>query len=209
MDGTEEEEEQMKITNNLSEMDSKTAKELVKEGKEGIQAEFNGVVTDTKVVEGSAAAQGQEMFTVQNLDDVSVNLSVSKYDYDKLAQGQKAEITLGDSAYKGTVARISRVATPNEKGAATISVRVDIDNPDDNIFLGVDAKAVIHAKEAKDVVTVPVEAVNIGKDGSFCYVVEDGVITRKNVTTGISSDTLAAACAVGVAMATITSTFSS
>ena len=128
------------------------------------------------------------MFTVQNLDDVSVNLSVSKYDYDKLAQGQKAEITLGDSAYKGTVARISRVATPNEKGAATISVRVDIDNPDDNIFLGVDAKAVIHAKEAKDVVTVPVEAVNIGKDGSFCYVVEDGVITRKNVTTGISSD---------------------
>ena len=36
--------------------------------------------------------------------------------------------------------------------------------------------------------TVPVEVVNIGKDGSFCYVVEDGVITKKNVTTGISSD---------------------
>ena len=185
---TAEEEEQMKITNNLSEMDSKTAKELVKEGKEGIKAQFNGVVTDTKVVEGSSAAQGQEMFTVQNLDDVSVNVSVSKYDYDKLEKGQKAEITLGDYTYHGTVARISRVATPNEKGAATISVSVNIDDPDENIFIGVDAKAVIHAKEAKNVLTVPVEVVNIGKDGSFCYVVEGGVITKKNVTTGISSD---------------------
>ena len=32
------------------------------------------------------------------------------------------------------------------------------------------------------------EVVNIGKDGSFCYVLEDGVITRKDITTGISSD---------------------
>lgn len=185
---TSEEEEKMKITNNLAEMDSKTAKELVNEAKAGIQAEFNGVVTDSKVVEGASTAQGQEMFTVQNLDDVSVNLSVSKYDYDKLAEGQKAEITLGDYTYQGTVSRISRVATPNEKGAATISVSVDIDNPDENIFIGVDAKATIHAKEAKNVLTVPMEVVNIGKDGSFCYVVEDGVIVKKNVTTGISSD---------------------
>ena len=185
---TAEEEEKMKITNNLAEIDSKTAKELVKEAKAGIQAEFNGVVTDAQVVEGTSAAQGQQMFTIQNLDDVSVNLSVSKYDYDKLAEGQRAEITLGDYTYQGTVSRISRMATPNEKGAATISVSVDIDNPDENIFIGVDAKATIHAKEAKNVLIVPTEVVNIGKDGSFCYVVEDGVITKKNVTAGISSD---------------------
>lgn len=186
---TEEEKEKMKITNNLAEIDSKTAKELINEGRSGVQAEFNGVVSDTKVVEGAAAVQGQEMFTVKNLDDVSVNLSVSKYDYDKLAEGQKATVTLGDSTYKGTVSNISRVATPNEKGAATISVSVKIENPDDNIFIGVDAKATIQAKQAKDVVTVPLEVVNIGKDGSFCYVVEDGVIKKQNVTTGISSDT--------------------
>ena len=30
---------------------------------------------------------------------------------------------------------------------------------------------------------------NIGKDGSFCYVVQDGVIVKQDVKTGISSDT--------------------
>ena len=139
---TEEEKEKMKITNNLAEIETKTAKELVIEGKKGIQAEFNGVISDSKVVEGATTTQGMEMFTIKSLDDVSVDLNISKYDYDKLEEGQKAVITIGDYTYKGTVTKISRIATPNEKGAATISVSVDIDNPDDNVFIGVDAKAV-------------------------------------------------------------------
>ena len=68
-----------------------------------------------------------------------------------------------------------------------ISATVSILNPDEDIFLGVDAKVKIHAESAENVVTLPVEAVNIGKDGSFCYVLREGVITRQNVTTGLSS----------------------
>lgn len=46
----------------------------------------------------------------------------------------------------------------------------------------------IHAAEAKNVPILPVEAVNIGKDGSFCYVVEDGEIKKKEIETGVTSD---------------------
>ena len=63
-----------------------------------------------------------------------------------------------------------------------------IDNPDEDIFLGVDAKVKIYAASAKNVVTLPVEVVNIGKEGSFCYVIEDGLVTKRNITTGISSE---------------------
>ena len=80
------------------------------------------------------------------------------------------------------------MATQNEKGASLISADVRIKNPDDDIFLGVDAKVTIHAEEADDVVVLPSEVVNIGKDGSFCYVIENGVITRRDIITGISSD---------------------
>ena len=34
-------------------------------------------------------------------------------------------------------------------------------------------------------VTLPAGVVNIGKDGSFCYVLKDGVITKQDITTGI------------------------
>ena len=95
---------------------------------------------------------------------------------------------MGDQTYQGTVTKMSHIAVQNEKGTPVISATVSIDNPNDDIFLGVDAKVKIHAASAKNVVTLPVEVVNIGKDGSFCYVIEDGLVTKRNITTGISSE---------------------
>ena len=182
------EEEKMEITNNLSELDQMSAQELVKAAKKGIKADFNGVITKVSVVEGATTALGTELFTLQNTDKINVNVNVSKYDYDKLKEGQSADITLAGKTYEGEVTSISHVATQNEKGASLISADVRIKNPDDDIFLGVDAKVTIHAEEADNVVVLPSEVVNIGKDGSFCYVIENGVITRRDITTGISSD---------------------
>lgn len=185
---TKEERKKLKVADNLSELDAKSAKELVEEGKKGITAEFNGIVSKADLKNGEAVTQGMELFTIQNTDKASVDVTLSKYDYDTVKEGQKAEITLGDNTYEGTVTRMSHIAVQNEKGTPVISATVSIDDPDNDIFLGVDAKVKIHAASAKDVVTLPVEVVNIGKDGSFCYVIENGLVTRRNITTGISSE---------------------
>ena len=175
---TAEEKEKMEITNNLSELDQMSAQELVEAAKKGIKADFNGVITKVSVVEGATTALGTELFTLQNTDKVDVNVNVSKYDYDKVKEGQSAEITLAGKTYEGEVTNISHIATQNEKGASLISADVRIKNPDEDIFFGVDAKVTIHAEEADDVVVLPAEVVNI----------ENGVITKKDITTGISSD---------------------
>ena len=185
---TEEEKEKMEITNNLSELDQMTAEELVEAARRGIRADFNGVVTKVAVVEGSTTAPGTELFTLQNTDKVDVTVNISKYDYDKVEEGQSAQITLAGKTYEGEVIKISHAATQNEKGASLIAADIRIKNPDENIFLGVDAKVTIQAQKAQNVVVLPSEVVNIGKGGSFCYVLEDGMITRKDITTGVSSD---------------------
>ena len=185
---TKEEKEKLKVTDNLSELDAKSAKELVEEGKKGITAEFNGIVSKADIKQGAAVTQGLELFTIQNTDKASVDVTLSKYDYDTVKEGQSAEITLGDNTYQGTVTKMSHIAVQNEKGTPVISATVSINDPDDDIFLGVDAKVKIHAASAKNVVTLPVEVVNIGKDGSFCYVIEDGLVTKRDITTGISSE---------------------
>lgn len=185
---TKEEKEKLKVTDNLSELDAKSAKELVEEGKKGITAEFNGIVSKADIKQGAAVTQGMELFTIQNTDKASVDVTLSKYDYDTVKEGQSAEITLGDNTYQGAVTKMSHIAVQNEKGTPVISATVSINDPDDDIFLGVDAKVKIHAASAKNVVTLPVEVVNIGKDGSFCYVIEDGLVTKRDITTGISSE---------------------
>lgn len=182
--------EKMTITSNLSELKSKNLQELLEEGRKGIQAEFKGVISDAKVTQGATITQGMELFTLQSTQDVCVEANVSKYDFDKVKEGQKAEITLGDKKYKGTVDKVSKIAIPNEKGTPLIGVSVHIDNPDDDIFIGVEAKVTIQASEAKNVPVLPVEVVNIGKEGSFCYVVNKGKIEKKDIETGVTSDSM-------------------
>ena len=85
---------------------------------------------------GSHRDSGMELFTLQSTEDVSVEISVSKNDYGKVKEGQKAEITMGSSKYSGTVTKVDKIAIPNEKGTPVIGAKVHIDNPDENIFFG-------------------------------------------------------------------------
>lgn len=185
---TDAAQEKMRISNNLAELEAKNLQELLEEGRKGIQAEFTGVISDAQVKQGATVSQGMELFTLQSTEQVCVDANISKYDFDKVKEGQKATVTLGDKEYQGTVRQISKIAITNEKGTPLIGVDVHIDNPDEGIFIGVEAKVSIQAAEAEDVPILPVEAVNIGKDGSFCYVVKDGKIAKQDVETGVTSD---------------------
>lgn len=179
--------EAMNSNNNMAELETMTVTQLLDKGRKGIQADFDGIVTKAELVQGTLASQGMELITVASNREVAVEATVSKYDYDKLQKGQKADITIGNNNYKGTVESISKVAQQNEKGSPIISCEVKVDNPDDDIFLGVEAKVSITTASVKDVIMVPINAVNTGKDSTFCYIVENGVIVKKDVETGVSS----------------------
>lgn len=187
--------EQMRTNNNLAELESKSLEELIEEGRKGITADFNGVISDKQVMEGALVSQGMQLFTLQSIDDVNVEVTLSKNVFDKVKEGQIAEITLAGQTYQGTVKKISRIASTGAAGSnqaavssASVMATVQINHPDDNIFLGVDAKVKIQAAEAKNVIILPTEAVNIGKDGTFCWVNEDGVMKKRSITTGVTSD---------------------
>jgi len=186
---TAETKAKMEIGTNLTELEAKSIEELIEEGKKGIQAEFTGVISSVMTKRGSTVAQGMELFTLESTEDVSIDIRVSKNDYAKLKEGQKAAITLAGNEYEGTVIKVDRIAMPDEKGNTTIGAKVHIDNPDANIFLGVEAKAIIKVAEATSVLVVPSEVINIGKDGAFCYVIEDGIVVKRTVETGVASTT--------------------
>lgn len=182
--------QELAANNNLSTLNAQMTKDDINEGKAGIQAAFSGVVTEVNAVSGGPAAQGSSLFTVASNENVIVDMSVTRLDLEKLEVGQSAEISLAGNTYVGTVSKLSRLAAANEKGTTVVSAQIHIDNPDDKIYLGLEAKVKVNGRKAEDVIVVPVEAVNTGKEGSFCYVVdENGTIVRKDVETGLSSVT--------------------
>ncbi len=162
--------------------------EAIAANEKGITAEFNGVITKMEAVEGKTPQEGELLFCLESLEDVAVSLSVSKYDLEKLKVGQQARITIAGREYQGEVDRIEQMATKNANGAAIVGAYIRITNPDQELFLGVEAKVVVSTGEVKGAVTIPIEAVNTDVDGQFVYVVENGIVVRKAVKTGLTTD---------------------
>ena len=179
---------QAEATKDLQALKSAEVTDAVAQVSDGIKADFAGIVTGVKPVDGSNVENGGELFTVSSIEKVCVDVSFSKSDLEKIEEGQKAVATIAGKQYEGTVTRISRAAAKNEKGASIIQGEIHIDNPDADLYLGVDARVTVEGNKAENVVMIPIEAINIGKDGSFVYVVTDGMVQKRMVTAGISSD---------------------
>lgn len=178
---------QAEASKELAALKAEKVKTAVAEVADGLKADFGGIVTDVKAVEGSVIEEGGELLTVESNEDVCVEISLSKSDLEKVREGQKAVITVVGREYEGTVTRISKSATKNEKGASVVSGEIHIDNPDADLFLGVEAKVKIEGAVAENVIAVPIESVNVGREGSFVYIIEDGALAVRNVETGIAS----------------------
>lgn len=160
----------------------------LEEAMEGVTADFNGIVTELDVNESFVTEAGTKLLKLESSDDVRVSISLSKYDLSKVKQGQKAEVTISGQTYEGTVTKINRMAEKNDSGTRLVAAEVHVENPDDNIYLGIEAKVKIHAQKSENTLIVPIAAVNTDQDGDFCYVLENGVVAIKRVTAGLTSE---------------------
>ncbi len=172
--------------NNLS---KEQASEELELAKAGVHADFNGVLTEVDAVAGQTVTEGMQIFVLQSTENMKVSVEVTKYDLSKIDVGQKAVITINGREYEGVVTRIDGMAKVNAAGASTVTADIHINNPDDAIYLGIEAKVKIESDREENVYLAPIESVNYDTKGAFCYVIENGVIVRKDVEAGISSDT--------------------
>jgi len=127
---------------------------------------------------------------VESSDHLKVNADISKYDIGKIETGQKADIIIAGNTYTGTVTEIKRLAVTDASDKATVTVSIHIDNPDEKVFLGIEAEVNIYTEEKEDSLVISKEALYSDDAGDYCYAIVDGVIVRQDITVGISSDSL-------------------
>ncbi|MGI5874226.1 MAG: efflux RND transporter periplasmic adaptor subunit [Bacillota bacterium] len=191
---------QLKENSALAEAKAAAAAEALKKGQEGVKADFDGIVISVGGVsagEGEAAAavsggymatQGGELMTVASLGGLCVDVNIAKADFSRVEEGQSAVITIDGRTYSGTVSSIGNIAQKNEKGGVVMAAQVKINDNDGAIVYGSDAKVAIEMPVVAGALVIPAEAVNISKDGSFVYILRDGVIEKRPVVTGVSAD---------------------
>ena len=98
----------MQISEDLAALATLSTEELLAKGREGMKAEFDGVIADVKAIENTDAVQGGEMFTLADMKNVDVSIEIPTEDYEKVKVGQKGNITIGSHNYNGTVQTVNR-----------------------------------------------------------------------------------------------------
>ena len=180
--------QQLSADKELSAMSYQSVEDDYNTAKQGVVAEFDGIVTECAAVPGATVASGMQLLTLESSDNVKVTFDASKNDVEKLEVGQRAEVTISGNVYEGEVSKIDRMATVNASNTPMVGVEITLKNPDENIILGLDAKLTVYTDNAENALLIPVEIINADKDGDFLYVVENGVVVKKSIVCGISSD---------------------
>ncbi len=155
--------------------------------KEGIKAEFDGIVTEINVTQGSSVPRGTKLLTLKSTSDIIIKSTVNKYDIVNIEEGQPASVSIKNRDYTGWVSRIERMTKDSGTGSG-IGIEITLDAPDEDIILGLETKSKIYTANLSEVIRIPLEALSEDEEGSYVFVAQDGKASKEFVECGIRNE---------------------
>ena len=154
----------------------------------GLSATCEGTIVEKLVDAGSYVEAGTPLFVVQPESGYKAKVMISRFDIGSVEVGQAADITIGNSVYKGEVESISPIAEMDSSNKPKVKVFVKITDEGNMPTIGLEADVKIHTMEKSEVLTVDSSAVYTDDSGSYVYVLDNGKIARRDITVGASGN---------------------
>jgi len=167
-----------------------------------VRSPFDGMVTE-KAAEvgeivapisiGGSMARGS-IVTVADWASLQAEVDVAEAQLGRVKPGQRAAITVDAIPDKVFPGKVRRILPRADRSKATVKARVDFLARDERAvlpemgvrvrFLADNAPPGVETGAVRDKVVVPKAAVQSGPDGSFVWVVSDGVASKRAVQAG-------------------------
>jgi HlyD family secretion protein len=170
-------------------------------GQTVIRASMAGTVVSVAVeagetVTGSAYGAGSTVMYLADLSAMIVRASVDEADIARVQTGQTVEVrvdALPDTLLQGRVARMARTAlagdaSGGEHEPVTFPIDIALPDPPPALRPGMSAQGSIVTEAREAVVTVPLQAVVEGRDGTYVYRLYHTLVRRTRVATGLSDE---------------------
>ncbi len=129
-----------------------------------LKSPISGTIIDKTYKQGDNLETGKQLCTIFDLSYLSFTMYVDELDIKQVEVGQKVQITadaVEGQTFEGTITKVSINGTTSQ-GATTYPVTVRIDEMGE-LLPGMNVDAAVILSEAKDVLSVPVEAVSRGE----------------------------------------------
>lgn len=151
--------------------------------KSQIRASRRGIVSAKYVEKSEYVGPGTRLYQVVDYRTVIVEAMLAETQVAGIRKDAEVEvqITALGKSFQGKVDAIVPTANPASK---TFTLRVEIDNPDLEILVGMSAVVRVTAAVHKDALVVPQSIVNESPNGRFVFVVEDSIAKKHEVRLG-------------------------
>jgi Cu(I)/Ag(I) efflux system membrane fusion protein len=148
----------------------------------------DGIVTSLSAPVGMYVKPATRVMSLVDLSRVWVQVEVFERQVDWVAEGQPAEMTLSFIPGRTWEGDVVYVYPELNKKTRTLRVRLQFDNPDENLKPNMYANVKLYSGIKQDVLSVPREAViNSGRMTRVLIAKGDGKFVPREVTTGIES----------------------
>ena len=146
-------------------------------------APIDGIVAKRLALPGEKLSLEQQVLSIVDLKRLELAGSVGTHEVGLLAPGLPVQVQVEgvDTAVAGTLARIAPAA---EAGTRSIGVIVGIDNPNESLRAGQYALASVVLADGVPRLTLPITAIGSSGGQEHVWVIADGVLARRAVTTG-------------------------
>lgn len=173
-------------------------------GYTDIRAPFDGVVVSVPVEVGQTINANQTTPTLVNIADLTkmeIRLQVSEGDVSNIKVGNKVEYSILSNNSKKYTAYISSI----DPGLTTLSdgtystnssssssavyyyAKVNVDNSDEILRIGMTTENKIIIAENKDVLYLPTTAIKSDKKSKFVYIKNGDKVEQKSIKTGVTN----------------------
>jgi membrane fusion protein, multidrug efflux system len=158
-----------------------TARIVVREA--GLTAPISGVVSKRSVVPGEKLSIEQAILSIVDLGELELAGAVGTHEVSRLAAGMQVEVRV-EGVTAPVAGRLVRIAPAAEAGTRSIGVTVAVPNADEAFRAGQYALARVVLPDSGERLTVPALAVGSTSGQDQVWVIDNGSLVRRAITTG-------------------------
>ena len=148
-------------------------------------APISGVVAKRHALPGEKLSIEQQVLTIVDLSKLELAGLVGTHEVSRLTAGMPVQVQVegNDAWVQASIARIAPVAEP---GTRSIGVALTLANPDERFRAGQYASAKVTLKGDTARLSVPISALGNTGGQDYVWLIEQGKLVRRIVTTGRS-----------------------
>ena len=153
-----------------------------------VRAPIAGVVSERNVKLGQTIGTSLPAFRITDTSELLAYLTIPQTELGKFAAGHAARLSVDSMPGREFDAEVVRISPTIDIRNGTFRATAFVDNPDGKLAPGMFARFKIAYERHADALTVPAQALVIEDELTAVYVVRDGLVTRRVITTGIETD---------------------